>query len=526
VRRYRVLGLCVVLLVGAVISAAFYLKTLGPRLKVRVIQALEDRFDAQVDLKTVDLSVFPQPEVSGEELTIRHKRWTDRHPLIYIRRFKAATDFSTILDRRNRVDLVTLEGLEIHVPPRGRATLPQNTEANQPVASAEPGHDTTQLRFLIQTIVANGTLLEIEPKAPGKPPLQFEIQQLILHSVGPGQAMAFTAKLNNPKPPGLIGSSGHFGPWQRDDPRSTPVSGDYSFRNADLGVFKGIGGILSSTGNYHGVLQHIEVEGQTDTPGFALKGGGNPVHLTAKFHSVIDGTNGDTILDPVDASFLHSEFICRGGVVQQAGPKGKTVSLDAVTKHGRIEDILALVIGIKKPLLTGNVDFKTKIAIPPSEENVRDKLQLNGQFGVLAATFTSRKIQEPIQTLSNRARGISKKEESTESPQTVASNLRGSFRLNRGLASFSRLSFQVPGALVDLAGTYNLRSEKIDLKGKFRMQAALSETQSGAKHWLLKPFDRFFKKDGAGFELPIAIAGTKDQPQIETTVFHRKVDIH
>ena len=63
---------------------------------------------------------------------------------------------------------------------------------------------------------------------------------------------------------------------------------------------------------------------------FVFKGGRTPVHLKTTFHSVIDGTNGDTILDPVEATFLNSEFICTGGVVQQAGKRGKTVTLGCV----------------------------------------------------------------------------------------------------------------------------------------------------------------------------------------------------
>jgi hypothetical protein len=447
--------------------------------------------------------------------------------LIRIRRFRAAPDLATIFDRRNLVRLVRLEGLEIHIPPRGRSTMARGMEANQEVASGEPGHDATRLRFVIEKIVADGALLEIEPKTEGKDPLQFEIKELTMHSVGPGQAMAFDAKLTNPKPPGMIDTTGHFGPWQRDDPRSTPVSGNYRFEHADLGIFHGISGILSSTGKYGGVLQHIEVDGETDTPDFGLKSGGDPIHLKTKFHSVVDGTNGDTILNPVDATFLRSEFICRGGVVHLPGRKGKTVSLDAVARHGRIEDILKLVMG-GKPILTGAVDFRSKIEIPPGPEQVLDKLRLEGQFGLQSANFTSSQIQSRVETLSDRAQGISKKEaeQGQESPETVVSNLRGRFKLNNGLASFSRLSFQVPGALINLNGSYDLRSEKIDMQGLFRMQATLSETQSGIKHWLLKPFDPLFKKNGAGFEVPLEINGTKDHPEVGTHVLHKQFNIH
>jgi len=514
------------LIVGGGTALYFYAKGFGPRAKQRVVQALEDRFDADVELKSLDLSLYPLPKAVGEGLSIRHKGWTDPHPLIYIRRFTAQTDFSTLIDRRNQVSLVRLEGLEIHLPPRGGSTLRESVENNYKVASAEPGKDTTRFRFLIKTIIADGTVLEIEPKEEGKDPLRFDIRTLRLHSVGPGQAMAFKASLTNAKPPGLIDTSGSFGPWQKDDPRSTAVSGNYTFQNANLGVFKGISGILSSTGKYGGVLQHIEVNGTTDTPRFALKRGGEPVHLTTSFHSAVDGTDGDTILDPVDAHFLHSEFICRGGVVHQPGQPGKTVSLDAVTSHARMEDILRLIVGNGKPFLTGAVDFKSKILIPPGHEDVLDKLSLDGAFNVSAAQFTSPKVGQRLETLSDRARGVSKKEEEDQPQQNVASDFRGRFTLKHGVTTFSSLSFSVPGAAIQLAGKYNLRTEQIDMSGQFRMQATLSQTQSGVKELLLKPLDRFFQKNGAGFELPIVISGTKSSPEIGTEIFHRKITIH
>ncbi len=515
---------CLLLIAGG-IALYFYVKTLAPRARERVIQALQERFDADVELTSLDLSLYPRPKAIAEGLTIRHKQWNDPYPLIYVRRFTAETDFSTLIDRRNHVDSVRLEGLEIHIPARGRSLLSQGIEQNHEIASAEPGNDTTHLRFLIESIVADGALLEIDPKIQGKLPLRFDIQKLTLRPVGPGEPMAFQAKLTNAKPPGLIESAGRFGPWQRDDPRATAVSGNYTFQNANLAVFKGISGILASTGSYHGILQHIEVDGTTDTPRFALKRGSEPVHLQTKFHSIVNGTDGDTILDPVDARFLRSEFICTGGIVHEAGPRGKTVSLDAITRHARMEDILRLVVGKGKPVLTGAVDFKTKILIPPGREDVLDKLKLDGEFGVLAGKFTSSKAQERLDTLSARSRGISKKEQEGESPETVASNMRGRFKLSDGVASFTSLSFNVPGALISLAGDYNLRSEEIDMAGIFRMEATLSQTQSGIKHWLLKPLDPFFEKNGAGFSVPIKITGTRDHPEIGTKILHHAITI-
>ena len=498
---------------------------LGPQARLRIIQALEQRFDADVDLKSLQISLYPKPQAVGEGLSIRHKGWADPHPLIYIRRFVARTDYDTLIAKRNHVDIVHLEGLEIHIPRRGRTASLQGHEQNRAAESGQPGRDETRLRFVIETLIADGTLLEIEPKVEGKEPLRYEIQKLMLHSVGPGQAMAFNASLVNAKPPGLIDSTGRFGPWQKDDPRATAVSGLYKFQNADLAVFKGISGILSSTGKYGGVLQHIEVDGQTDTPDFSLKRGGDPVHLVTKFHSVVNGTDGDTLLDPVDAHFLHSEFICRGGVVREPGEHGKTVSLDAVAKQARMEDILRLIIG-RQPFLTGAVDFNSKIVVPPGHEDVIDKLKLDGRFAVSSAEFTSPKVEDRLEKLSNRARGITKKEEEEQPPQTVASDFDGSFKLDHGTISFSTLSFSVPGAAMKLQGSYNLPSQQLNMNGVFRMQATLSETQGGIKHFILKPFDRVFEKDGAGFEVPITIEGTAHSPEIGTDIFHKHVTIH
>ena len=110
------------------------------------------------------------------------------------------------------------------------------------------------------------TKLVINTDKPGKAPLEFDISDLRMKDIGPGFPLGFDATLVNPKPIGDIRSTGQFGPLNEVSPRDSVVTGDYSFTHADLGTLKGIGGILSSTGDYHGTLGHIEVEGHTDTP--------------------------------------------------------------------------------------------------------------------------------------------------------------------------------------------------------------------------------------------------------------------
>ena len=175
------------------------------------------------------------------------------------------------------------------------------------------------------------------------------------------------------------------------------------------------------------------------------------------------------------------------------------------------------------------MNFRTKIVIPPGPAEVLDKLNLEGQFGLNSAEFTSEDVQGKLRTLTDRSRGITKKDEENgkgTDADNVASNLLGRFKLDNGKATFSRLSFHVPGAFINLAGSYDLHSEKIDMEGHFRMQAALSDTQSGLKHWMLKPIDPLFRKHGAGFEVPVEISGTKDHPEIGAMIFHHEVNIH
>ena len=164
----------------------------------------------------------------------------------------------------------------------------------------------------------DGAHLTIETSKPGKLPLEFAIAHLSLKGVSNGDAMGFEAELTNPRPVGTIHTKGSFGPWQVDDPGESPITGDYIFQNADLSGFKGIAGILNSTGHYQGTLREMVVDGETDTPDFRLTRFGTALPLHTKFHAIVDGTNGDTWLEPVEAMLGQSHFWTSGQVVRVA----------------------------------------------------------------------------------------------------------------------------------------------------------------------------------------------------------------
>ena len=140
----------------------------------------------------------------------------------------------------------------------------------------------------------------------------------------------------------------------------TAVSGDYIFRDADVGVFRGIAGLLSSSGKFAGVLDRIEVQGVTDTPHFTVTSSSHQVQLRTQFHAVVNGENGDTFLDPVAANFWKTTVWSQGNVAGRAGQPGKTASLELAAKNGRIQDILLLFVKSQRAPMSGAVSFRAK----------------------------------------------------------------------------------------------------------------------------------------------------------------------
>jgi len=78
---------------------------------------------------------------------------------------------------------------------------------------------------------------------------------------------------------------------------------------------------------------------------------------------------------------------------------------------------------------------------------------------------------------------------------------------------FSTISFDVPGAGVSLAGAYDLDGGKVDFHGDLRLTAKASQTMTGWKHWVVKPFDPIFSKNGSGTFLKIQVVGTASHPE-------------
>ncbi len=502
--RRRVLIATAVLLAGSIGFLVVWGVRATPQVRDRIIAALNERFASKVNLESLEVAIVP-PRIAGDGLTLRHNGRTDVPPLISVRKFEASAGVFGLTGRPVHLRTITLDELAIRVPPGGLKTGNNNDHDEPHVA-----HEERPSPILIDKLVARSAQLQIISRNPNRLPRVFDIHDLVMDDFGMPGGARFQAGLTNPVPRGRVETSGLFGPWHADEPGLTPLSGDYIFKNADMNVIKGIGGTLSSVGNYRGMLERIEVEGQTEIPDFSIDIAGQTVPLSTRFKAVVDGTNGDTFLENVEAKLQDTTILAKGSVVRTEDVKGRHIALDIKIAEGRLEDLMRLAVKSEKPPLKGRIDMETKFLMPAGPADVVDRLQLAGVFTLAQATFMNVNVQKRITMLSRRGRG--EEDDTGAEGESVVSNLRGKFVMRDARLSFSELTFSVPGSTVRLSGQYDLHTETINFVGDLLLDASLADMTSGYKSVLARMAQPFFRRPGGGSRLPIKISGTKDKP--------------
>jgi hypothetical protein len=502
-----------VAIVALVIVASIMTRRLDPYIRQQVVLYLQKRFDSEVEIQALHISMPSTSSlrmflthrrgawanVRGEGILLRHKGRHDIPAMFKMKSFHFDVDLAGLFDKTRMIQDVTIDGMEINVPPKD-----ERPNFDRPGDDQENG----QGNVIVERVLITNSRLTILPRNPKKVPLKFELHEVRLESAGKSVEMKYIAVLTNARPPGEIFSRGTFGPWAAEDPGDTPLAGNYTFEKADLSVFTGISGILHSTGSFNGTLSSIDVTGEASVPKFALKRSGNPVPLVTRFQVHVDGTNGDTILKPVVGTLGTTTFTTSGTIIKNDPTARRTISLDVSMPAGNLRDLMGLAM--KGPsFMEGTIRLDTKIDIPPLSGKVREKLVLDGTFEVTNGKFLKSTIQDQIDSLSRRSQGQPKNEDIDE----VVSHMGGRFKLDDEIIQFTPVSFAVPGAGIDLSGSFDLNQDALDFRGTLKMQATVSETMTGWKHWVLKPFDPFFSKQGAGTLLNIKVQGTAENPK-------------
>jgi hypothetical protein len=460
-----------------------------------VVKALQGKFSSVVEVRAFHGTYFP-PGCIAEGVTFRRNGDRGELPIATIEKLTIQGAYWEFLRTPKRVRRVRIEGLRMFV-----------SSGSERIGNTPPPGSPAQSALIIDEIIADGAVVEFASSESGKEPLKFEIHELTLNSVADDRPMSFHVALLNPKPPGEIRSDGQFGPLQPEDLGQTRLSGSYGFEHADLGEFSGIAGTLASTGKFNGVLGHIEIEGSTDTPDFKVTSD-HEVHLKTQFHGIVNGLDGDVALSSVQAQFERTSVVSEVEVAKKAASDGKTVSLGATELQGRIQDWLRLLAKSDPPAFTGAMNFRVQIQIPPGKGSFIERVNLQGDFGIDAASFARSTTQEKVDNLSELAQG----EKKNEDPASVVENLKGHVVMSRAIATFLDLSFSVPGALAHVHGTYGLLTQQVNLHGTLQVDNKLSRGSNGVKSVLLKSVEPFFKKKNAGEIVPIEIGGTFSHP--------------
>jgi hypothetical protein len=520
-RRRRVgrwiVGVALILLLGVGVAVEVVIQRAAPILKGRIVETLSTRFNSRVELDGFDVSVLKGLEVSGNGLRIFAPYDVEaagaKDPLFSIGHFSFRTGIRELFEHPTRVDRVYVQGLEIIIPPR---------EMRQAGAQKPKTKHRGKVEIVVDEIICEDSKLVVETLKPNKDPKVFQLEHIELRHFGPDSPLSYDATLVNAIPKGDIHATGKFGPWDTESPGDSFLDGHYIFDHGDLNTIRGIGGIVSSTGNFTGQLNEISVEGESRTPQFSLDSANHPMPLNTQFKARVDGLTGDTYLDSVTAKLGGTTFTTQGAIVNVKG-KGHILDFDVDVPAGRIQDFLQLAVKTTPTVVTGVFSTKTKMHVPYGKEKFMDKMSLKGDFKLRAIHFTNPKVEDKVDMLSLRAQGDPK--DAKPGAADVQSEMNGKFVLNQGKFTISKLLLTMPGAHADMDGIYTLDGEQFEFHGTVATQAKVSQmVASRWKSFLLKAVDPFFKGADGGAKIPVKISGTKSEPKFGLDLHYKDED--
>ncbi|PYX49004.1 MAG: hypothetical protein DMG79_10230, partial [Acidobacteria bacterium] len=182
-----------------------------------IVEDLKEASSGNVTVRSTHRLYFPVPGCILEGVVFQHDKWT----LITIEKLTVHGSFSGIFT--HHVPRITAEGGHVFIPPFGSNLSFHSEHSN----------------LVVEQIIANGSIVEFASNDPQKKPLRFDVHQALLSDVRWGYPIGYDLKIHNPEPPGEIATRGKFGAWTSGRPGDTPISGEYTFDRASLGVYGG-----------------------------------------------------------------------------------------------------------------------------------------------------------------------------------------------------------------------------------------------------------------------------------------------
>lgn len=479
--------------------------------RYRNIQPLLERvFASQITSRHYRLIYFPNPGFVADDLTLRRNSAPDLPPVGSAEYLRVEGRWTDLLFLRRRVRLVEVGGLHIVIPPVGSR---ENKEDFPPGSSSDFSGPST----VVETLAISKAELDIQRSSGGQ--YAFPINHLVIQNLRKGQAISYILDMGNAKPSGRIQARGSFGPVVPTNLGSTPVAGDFTFAPINLGDLHGISGNLSATGRFQGTIADIATTVSATTADFAV-GHGRPTPVAVQARGVVNALNADVFVHSLDAHTGSTTVHAEGGVLGSP----KVTNLDLVVDNGRAQDILRPFLHGDVPI-TGTVVLRSHAYLAPATRNQKflERLRLDGRFNIPNEHLTNPSAERSLTAFSERVRlPHSPAAPDSSGAPDVISQLHGEVQVRNGIAYAHKLNFQVPGAAVNLNGTFNFHNRSAHLRGDLHMQSDVSHLATGFKSMLLKPFAPFFKKGNTAAVFPIAITGVPHAYKIQQNLLHNK----
>jgi hypothetical protein len=493
-----------VLVAAAPVVIAVVLASNWPFTKTKIIQNLEHFSSCEVQVSRFDRTYIPHPGYVADG--VKFIRRSNGRPvqMAFVTRIQASASWAALVTFTHRLRLLQIEGLHVFIP--------------SPVPRAIPFYPEMKDETTVSVLTAHGTILDISPREGGGSPSRFAFRTLQLKEVKKEKSISLDTTLRIPTPPGELAVRANFGPFQTGRLPKMPLSGSYELKNTDLGSTQALGGLLASNGSFRGILSRCRVHGAVRIHNFEVKKVHHPVDLDGDFDTEVDGMHGDLNVTSTSVGFLGTKLVASGKIQTAPDKRGKTESFTVASEHARVENLLSMFSTADPPAMRGPITLNTNIVLPPGPRRFLEKVQMDGSFKISNAKFLHARTQANVDKLSNRARGKKVKKNELPEDEDMPSSLEAAVQVQDGIATLSDAKFKTPGASAAGYGTYNLLTQRIDLRGKLAMEARLSKTAAGFKSVLLLPLDPFFKKDGAGAVLPIHATGTYSHPSFRVSL--------
>jgi hypothetical protein len=493
------------------LPVAFYFVNAYWPFRYRIVEpTLEKVFASKIKMDHYHRTYFPYPGFVANGLTLRRNSAPDLPPVGSVDRVRVEGSWIDLLLLRNRIRAVYADGLHVVIPPVGSRA---NLEDFPPGSS----HDFEGPSTAVERFIVKDGILDILRVGGGS--YTFPIHRLVITNLQKNKAIGYTVEMQTPNASGRILSSGSFGPLVGGKLQDTAARGTFTYNQVKLDGLTSLHGTLLSSGSFQGNLAAIEVLAKTQVTDFAV-GKGRGVALSGASSGAVDALNGDIILHSVDITTGKTVVHVSGQLV--GGPK--VTDLDVSIAKGRVQDILQPFMNSASPVV-GPVRLHSHAHIAGARQGKAflDRLSMSGAFEIPSEKLTNPSTEKSLTAFSERAQGVPGDTAASVAEESdVLSSVAGPVTIAKGVLHTPQLLFNVPGALIDANGTFNLRDQTVDMMGTLTMQADISHVTTGFKSYLLKPVAPFFKKKNAGAVVPIRVTGKPGQYKVGPNIPARK----